>query len=92
MNILDIKSHSWDSQIVQSIAPNLNEKLGQVALIDEKFAHISQYWSKKYGFSTECQIHIFSGDNPCSLVGLGLNKPGDIGISLGTRPLNINLQ
>ena len=43
MNILDIKSHSWDSQIVQSIAPNLNEKLGQVALVDEKFAHISQY-------------------------------------------------
>lgn len=85
MNMLDIKAHTWDTQILESIAPNLNEKLGRAALPHEGFSCISKFWTKKYGFSPDCQIHTFSGDNPCSLVGLGLNKPGEIGISLGTR-------
>jgi xylulokinase len=45
---------------------------------------ISTYWCKKFGFSAECEIFAFSGDNPCSLIGLDLNKPGELGISLGT--------
>lgn len=39
---------------------------------------------RKYGFSSNCSIVCGSGDNPCSLVGLRMNRPGDIGISLGT--------
>lgn len=40
--------------------------------------------NSKYGFSSNCYIVCGSGDNPCSLVGLRMNRPGDIGISLGT--------
>ncbi len=84
MNILNIYTKAWDPFIVDLIAPNLKEKLGKPAKSTE-FKFITKYWCKKYGFSPQCQIYPFSGDNPCSLIGLGLNKSGDIGISLGTR-------
>ena len=85
MNMLNIHTLHWDPHLLNVIAPGLEEKLGKAAQPNEKFKFISKYWCKKYGFSPECQIHIFSGDNPCSLIGLNLNKSGDIGISLGTR-------
>lgn len=84
MNMLNINTLKWDTELLNVIAPGLEQKLGEPAKKDEEFRFISKYWCKKYGFSPECQIHIFSGDNPCSLIGLGLNKAGDIGISLGT--------
>ncbi len=89
MNILNIHTHKWDPHILDIIAPNLKEKLSRPAMANEKFRFIARYWCKKYGFSPQCQIFLFSGDNPCSLVGLGLNKSGDIGISLGTRYINV---
>lgn len=39
---------------------------------------------RKYGLSPSCDIVCGSGDTPCSLVGLRMNRPGDIAISLGT--------
>lgn len=44
---------------------------------------ISNYYVERFGFSPECRIVSFTGDNPASLVGLCLNK-NDIAISLGT--------
>lgn len=84
MNILDIFKHSWDQNLLDSVAPNLREKLGEAASSDTKCGLIASYWCQKYGFSSNCEIYACSGDNPCSLVGLGLSNPGDVGISLGT--------
>lgn len=85
MNLLDIKTGQWNQDLLDCVAPDLREKLGdKVAGPDESIGCISSYWSSKYGFSPDCQIYPFSGDNPCSLIGLGLNKPGDIALSLGT--------
>jgi len=39
---------------------------------------------QRYGFSPDCQVLAGTGDNPSSLVGLGIFNPGDIAISLGT--------
>ena len=52
---------------------NINRKF----LLFEK-GRVSNYWCEKYGLSSNCEIIAFSGDNPCSLIGLGLNKPGDV--------------
>ena len=38
----------------------------------------------RYGFSSSCEVISWSGDNPCSLAGLGLQQVGDIAVSLGT--------
>jgi sugar (pentulose or hexulose) kinase len=45
---------------------------------------IDTYFVEKFGFNRETQIVAFSGDNPCSIAGLCLSKPGQIAISLGT--------
>lgn len=84
MNLLNISTRSWDEQLLIATAPNLREKLGEPVHSASKIGFVSKFWSKKYGFSKDCEIFAFSGDNPCSLIGLGLNASGDIGISLGT--------
>jgi len=45
---------------------------------------IHAFWTRRHGFSPECQILPFSGDNPNSLIGLGLVQPGQVALSLGT--------
>jgi xylulokinase len=45
---------------------------------------IAPYFVAKYGFAPECRVVLFSGDNPCSLVGMGAATPGKVVISLGT--------
>lgn len=84
MNILDIHSKQWNQSILDSIAPNLKEKLGEPVPSSQNIGLISSFWVKKYGFNANCEIYAFSGDNPCSLVGLNLNRPGEVAISLGT--------
>jgi xylulokinase len=39
---------------------------------------------QRYGFSANCAVLPFSGDNPSSLIGLGLVSPGKVALSLGT--------
>jgi xylulokinase len=84
MNLLDIYSHKWNESLLNITAPNLVQKLGSPAPSNSLAGRISAYWCARYGFSPACEIYAFSGDNPCSLIGLGLNQPGDVGLSLGT--------
>jgi xylulokinase len=51
---------------------------------DEIVGTISPYFVERYGFSQDCKILPFSGDNPCSLIGMGLVEPGRVALSLGT--------
>ena len=44
---------------------------------------LSFSWAR-YGFPADCAVVAWSGDNPCSVAGLGLKSPGDVGLSLGT--------
>ena len=67
----------------QACAPNLREKLGDLVPSYEIIGHISQYMVQEYGFSPDCKVVAFTGDNPASLAGMRLDK-GDIALSLGT--------
>ncbi|MBF0199468.1 MAG: carbohydrate kinase, partial [Planctomycetes bacterium] len=51
---------------------------------DKELGSISNYFVERYGFSPEAKILPWSGDNPCSMVGLGLDRDGDMAISFGT--------
>jgi xylulokinase len=84
MNMLDIHNKHWHQALLDAIAPDLAEKLGKPVPSDSKLGTIASYWCAKYGFASDCEIYCASGDNPCSLIGLGLNVPGNVGISLGT--------
>ncbi|BBN14168.1 xylulokinase [Marchantia polymorpha subsp. ruderalis] len=84
MNLMDLKERTWSDAALEATAPNLKEKLGNLAPSHGLAGKIHSYFVNRYGFSPECVGINWSGDNPCSLAGLAIEKPGDLGISLGT--------
>ena len=44
---------------------------------------LARYWQERYGFPA-ANIVVWSGDNPCSLIGVGLVREGRLAVSLGT--------
>ncbi|XP_064612198.1 xylulose kinase-like isoform X2 [Liolophura sinensis] len=83
MNMLDIHSRTWSEPCLQATAPGLSEKMGPVVPSHKVVGSVSSYFVQSFGFSPDCQVVAFTGDNPGSLAGMRL-KQGDIAISLGT--------
>ncbi|GKV19974.1 hypothetical protein SLEP1_g30163 [Rubroshorea leprosula] len=84
MNLMDIKQRVWSKIVLEATAPGLEEKLGKLAPSHAVAGHICSYFVERYSFNKDCLVIQWSGDNPNSLAGLTLNKPGDLAISLGT--------
>lgn len=84
MNLMNLASGEWDDDLVDATADGLKDKLPPVVPSNTNSGPISSYFVQKYGFSKNCQTVIWSGDNPCSLIGMGAAKPGKVVISLGT--------
>jgi len=84
MNLMNLASGHWDADLLAATAINLGAKLPPLAPSGTKSGKISSYFVEKYGFSADCETVIWSGDNPCSLVGMGAAGPGKVVISLGT--------
>jgi len=84
MNLMDIRTREWSPEALACTAPELAAKLGPIAPGHKTVGKIHSYFTEKYGFSPECTVIAFSGDNPNSLAGLRLQSAGDVAISLGT--------
>ena len=84
MNLMNLADLDWDQDLLSATAEGLAEKLPPCAPSDSKSGLISHYFVEKYGFSPSCETIIWSGDNPCSLIGMGAASPGKVVISLGT--------
>lgn len=84
MNLMDIRSKTWSKRALDCTAPGLAARLGSVVPSHAAAGTVHPYYSRRYGFSPQCLVIAFSGDNPNSLAGLRLQRPGDIAISLGT--------
>ena len=84
MNLLSLSKQGWDTNLLAATAPDLGAKLLPPAPTTTIAGTISPYFTEKYGFSGECRIALFTGDNPASLVGMGATTPGTVVISLGT--------
>jgi len=84
MNLMDIRSRRWSPQALEATAPALADKLPELAPSDTVVGTISDYFVRKFGFSPRTQVVAWSGDNPCSLIGVGLISAGKVCISLGT--------
>jgi len=83
MNLMDLASRTWAPRALEAAAPDLARRL---PAIDDSWAVVgtlAPYWQRKYGFGP-ARVIAWSGDNPCSLIGLGLIAEGQLGISLGT--------
>ena len=84
MNLMNIKTKKWDGRALNATAPDLRDKLPHLANSYDIIGKISPYYVKKFGFNPETILISWSGDNPNSLIGVGLIKKGKAAISLGT--------
>ncbi|MGN6555384.1 MAG: xylulokinase [Verrucomicrobiota bacterium] len=84
MNLMDIRTKTWQPEALKATAPHLKRKLPALADSSRLVGPVSSYFVKKYGVNPAAQIQVWSGDNPCSVIGLGLVKEGKVAISLGT--------
>ncbi len=84
MNLMDIRKKVWHPEALAATAPDLKKKLPPLADSWKAIGTVSPYFVKKFGLNPEAQTLVWSGDNPCSVVGLGLIREGMVAISLGT--------
>lgn len=84
MNLLNIKTWDWDSELLEATAPELRQRLPKAVKGNTTAGVVANYFVEKYGFSNGTAVTVFSGDNPSSLVGMGASRPGKLVVSLGT--------
>jgi len=84
MNLMDIDSRQWCPAALDATAPGLLEKLPDLVPSWTVVGPIAAYFVERYGFNSGCLTLAWSGDNPSSVIGLGLVEPGMTAISLGT--------
>ncbi len=84
MNLMDIRTKSWSPEALNATAPHLLEKLPHLAPSWEVIGNVSSYFVKKYGVNKKALVLPWTGDNPSSIVGLGLVQEGSVAVSLGT--------
>src|SRR6266545_450295 len=75
MNLMDLEARLWSPAALDATAPDLGRRLPPIHDSWSVIGEIAPYWRRKYGFGPACVIP-WSGDNPSSLIGLGLIAPG----------------
>ena len=83
MNLMDIRRLRWDREAVEATAHDLLERLPDIRDSWMPLGVLAPYWRERYGFPA-ARLIPWTGDNPSSLIGAGLVREGDVGISLGT--------
>jgi xylulokinase len=83
MNLMDLAARRWAPEALRATAAGLDAKLPPVDDSWSIAGTLSPYWTKRYGLPP-ARVVLWSGDNPCSLVGTGLVSEGVVAVSLGT--------
>ncbi|TDL23917.1 actin-like ATPase domain-containing protein [Rickenella mellea] len=84
MNLMNVLTHKWDDRLLEACGgAALRAKLGPEPVLGGTFlGPVSKWWVERYGFSPDCGVGPFTGDNPASMV--SISNPGDAILSLGT--------
>jgi xylulokinase len=83
MNLMDLAANDWSAAALDATAPGLAAKLPAIQASWDIAGRVSSYWQRRYSMPPTPVI-TWSGDNPCSLVGTGVIRPGLVAVSLGT--------
>jgi len=83
MNLMDLALSTWWDAATSATAPGLRAKLPELAPASSVVGPLASYWQVKHGFPA-ARVVVWSGDNPCSLIGTGLVREGRLAVSLGT--------
>ena len=81
MNLLNLKTGTWDADITEFTASGLLAKLPRIGT--GVAGTLSPYFAK-YGLKAGIPVAVWTGDNPASLVGTGAWGAGVAVVSLGT--------
>lgn len=84
MNLMDIATFRWHAGAAAATAPDLLRRLPPVAAPGTVVGPVSPYFVARHGLNPAALSVAWSGDNPCSVIGMGLVKPGMVAISMGT--------
>ena len=84
MNLLDIRRREWSEAAMTATAEGLDSRLLPSRPPWSVVGPVAPYFVSRYGLPATAQVVIGSGDNPCSLVGVGTREPGEAVLSLGT--------
>lgn len=82
-NLMDLRERQWWDAALGATAPGLEAKLPPIAASWTIVGRLSPYWQARHGLPA-AKIAAWSGDNPCTLIGVGLVREGRVAISLGT--------
>jgi xylulokinase len=83
MNLMDIHSREWADAALHATAPEVRHKLPSLVPSSTVIGTLARSWQTRFHLP-HARIVAWSGDNPCSLIGTGLVKEGQLSISLGT--------
>lgn len=83
MNLMDLRTRDWADTAVRATAPGLAARLPPLVPSSALVGTLSARWRERFGLPP-ARIVAWSGDNPCSLVGVGAVHEGELAISLGT--------
>ncbi len=83
MDLLNLKTLSWDPAVCEATAPGLLAKLPRPVPTSTVAGKLCGYFGK-YGLKPGIPVAVWTGDNPASLVGTGAFRPGMGVVSLGT--------
>jgi xylulokinase len=83
MNLMNLARGEWDPSCLAATAPDLLRRLPPIRPSWTIAGTLSDYWQTRFGFGP-ARVVAWTGDNPSSLIGLGLVEEGQLGISLGT--------
>ena len=84
MNLMDIRTKRWHPKALDATAPELLKRLPPLVPSATVIGPVSGCFAARYGLNPKARALAWSGDNPCSLIGVGLVRPGMVAISLGT--------
>jgi xylulokinase len=80
---MDLRMRQWSPVALDATAPGLAAKLPPIAESWTDLGPLSPFWQQRHGLPA-ARVIVWSGDNPCSLVGTGLVHEGVVAVSLGT--------
>jgi xylulokinase len=83
MNLMDLSTRTWWAPAVAATAPELEGRLPAIAPSSTVIGDIAPFWVERVGVPG-MRVVVWSGDNPCSAIGTGLVREGQITVSLGT--------
>jgi xylulokinase len=83
MNLMDLGARRWSDAALRATAPDLEQKLPALSPPWSVIGHLASYWSERYGLPP-AKVVAWTGDNPSSVIGVGLVDQARIAVSLGT--------